>query len=84
VVQDSVTGAVIAGAAVVARDGAYRDSASSSAVDGVAFLADERPGRYDVDVRHPGYGAWMEVGVVVNADECGPVMRMLAARLRPE
>jgi hypothetical protein len=81
-VQDSVTGAVVVDAAVVARDGTYGDSVSSRAIDGFAFLANGRPGRYEVDVRHEEYQDWHAAAVQVAADDCGPVMATLVAKLQ--
>ena len=82
-VTDSVTGAVIGGAAVIARDGAYRDSVSSRS-NGYAVLAQSRAGRYDIDVRAAGYREWHAIAVRVTTDDCGPVMVTVAARLRAE
>jgi hypothetical protein len=83
VVTDSSTGVPIGSAAVIARDGAFRDSVTSGP-DGNVFLAEGRPGRYDVEVRATGKRNWNVAGVRVTSDECGPIRVTLQARLQPE
>ena len=80
--QDSVSGAFVVGAAVLAHDGSYRDSVLTRTQDGYAFLANGRPGRYEVDVRHEQYQDWNATAVEVAADECGPLMVTLVAKMQ--
>lgn len=81
-VLDSITraAAVEVGTLVIAREGAYADSARWAG--GVPApgpvparpprfgLAEERPGTYDVTVERPGYRVWQRTGVRVLRDEC--------------
>jgi len=72
-VRDSTTGApVAAGARVIARDGAFADTAVSGSLDGVsgADLAHERTGDYTVTVEQEGYAPWSRSDVHVTADRC--------------
>ena len=68
-VHDGQTGLYAAsGSTVVARSGTYADSlrVATTAADSVAvWLADNRPGTYDVVVRKAGYLDWTQTGVVV-------------------
>jgi hypothetical protein len=73
VVQDSLSGAVVAGATVVAHDGTYRDSTMTRAQDGYAFLANGRPGLYTITVSGEQYHEWNSAAVPVAAGPCGPV-----------
>lgn len=70
-VVDEATGLPITDATgtVVATDGAYSDT---SQVDfaGVASLAFDRPGKYEVRVEIEGYAVWAQNDVMVIADEC--------------
>ena len=45
--------------------------------------ADERRGRYRVEVRHPGYQTWVATDIVVTAGPCHVQTRTLTARLAP-
>lgn len=88
-VQDSTTGAPAAsGAELIARDGAYADTAGFPPgrpdLDAQPLVsAGERPGTYTVTVRKPGFVDWVRSGVVVTADECHVHTVELTARLRP-
>jgi hypothetical protein len=89
-VQDSVTGAWIAGGTtVVARDGSYRDSVTNvigtAAWDALSIaVAEGRAGIYDVTVRRAGYADWHRNGIRVSADDCGPRAVEVVARLQPK
>ncbi|HEX9167026.1 MAG TPA: hypothetical protein VF862_14030 [Gemmatimonadales bacterium] len=83
--RDSLTGASVAnGAEVIAREGAYADTARGSLLgSGVYSLVYERAGVYDVTVSHPSYLAWVRAAVRVTADECHVQTVSLLARLQP-
>jgi hypothetical protein len=87
-VQDSVTSAPAAsGAQVIARDGAYADTASYPPnrpdLDNLPLVAaGERAGTYTVTVRKAGFIDWERSNVVVTADECHVHPVALTARLR--
>jgi hypothetical protein len=89
-VEDSATGAPAAsGARLVARAGAYADSAEyppgRPELDAEPLrAAGERAGTYDVAARKAGYRDWVEGGVGVDANECHAEARRLTARLQPE
>lgn len=74
------------GATLIVRDGAFVDSVRvdfpfpTQVVGGVAW---ERPGRYDVTLRKPGYREWQARGVRVGKDECHVKTARLEARLEP-
>ena len=76
-VQDSLTGAPAAsGAMLIARDGAYADTAvvpsgAANPDSWVLTAAGERPGTYTVTVSKNGYLTWPRTGVVVRMDEYG-------------
>jgi hypothetical protein len=86
------TGAAVLGATLIVRDGIYlevsgpsvprtlTDSAFRSAHP-VLSAAGERPGRYDLTVRHPDYHVWEVQDVVVTADECHVIPVRLTALL---
>jgi hypothetical protein len=64
-----------AGARGVVRDGAYTDSLRpyGSTIEGdmlTRAAADERAGTYAVEVTHPGYGTWQQLGVRVTRGGC--------------
>ena len=84
-VRDSVTAAAVAnGVEVIARDGAYADTARASLLgSGVYSLVYERPGTYEVTVSHPSYRAWVRTGIKVTADACHVQTVSLLARLQP-
>ncbi|HEX7243420.1 MAG TPA: carboxypeptidase-like regulatory domain-containing protein [Longimicrobiaceae bacterium] len=85
---DARTGAALEanGATLTVRDGAFVDSVHvghqfpEHIMGGVAW---ERPGRYDVTVRKPGYREWEARGVRVQKDECHVRTVTLEARLEP-
>jgi hypothetical protein len=84
-VVDSASSTAIppaAGARVIARAGAYADTATlqSSRV----ALAYERAGTYTVFVEHPAYRPWSRGGVRVREDDCHVVPTELTARLQPQ
>jgi hypothetical protein len=87
-VQDSVTSAPSAsGAEVIARDGAYADTASYPPnrpdLDDLPLVgAGERAGTYTVTVRKSGFLDWERSDVVVTADECHVRPVALTARLQ--
>jgi hypothetical protein len=87
-VQDSVTGAPTAsGAQLIARDGAYADTATVPPAAPnpdawVLLAAGERPGVYVVTVRKAGFATWERTGVEVTADECHVRPVALTARLQ--
>ena len=83
-VRDSVTGEPAGrGARIVARDGAYADTARiASEYDGPYGLARERAGTYAVTVEQAGYRPWSRGGVRVTRDECHVRTAVLAARLQ--
>jgi len=76
-VQDSLTGAPAAsGAMLIARDGAYADTAvvppgAANPDTWVLSVAGERPGTYTVTVSKDGYLTWQRTGVVVRMDQYG-------------
>ena len=87
-VQDSVTSAPSAsGAQLIARDGAYADTASYPPnrpdLDDLPLVgAGERAGTYTVTVRKSGFLDWERSNVVVTADECHVRPVALTARLK--
>ena len=87
-VQDSVTSAPSAsGAQLIAREGAYADTASYPPnrpdLDNLPLVAaGERAGTYTVTVRRAGFVDWEQRDVVVTADECHVRPVALTARLR--
>ena len=84
-VRDSLTGAAVAnGVEVVAREGAWADTAQGSLLgSGVYSLVYERAGVYDVTVSHPSYQVWVRAAVRVTEDECHVRTVLLVARLVP-
>ena len=83
-VQDSASGALAGrGARVVAKDGAFADTArATSSYDGPYALALERNGTYTVTVEQQGYRAWSQSGVSVSRDRCHVRTASLTARLQ--
>ena len=76
-----------AGATVVARDGAYRDSVtrlvSDAASNAFGFtLANGRSGTYELTVRREGYAEWRNTVVATASDACGPVGTNVLVRLQ--
>lgn len=76
-VVDSQTGELLQQVSGFIEDGDYVDSLVP-----LSFLADNavrswqagfgRPGKYDVQVDHPGYQTWRVEGVEVESLRCGP------------
>ena len=88
VVRDASTaGPAAFGATLVARDGAFADSATglySGSDERLAThlnVALDRPGTYDVTVRKAGYQSWTRQGVRVEQGECRVEGRTLDVRL---
>ena len=68
-VRDSVSGAAVSEARVIARTGTTADT-SSGAFNGLYPLAYEKAGIYQVVVEHTGYRTWTRANVHVTRDEC--------------
>jgi hypothetical protein len=79
IAHDAVTARAPArGIAVFVQDGAFTDSVAARADTSdriVASAAFERPGRYEVLVRSPGYRDWTGVSVARTVSECGGELR---------
>jgi len=77
-IRDAVTGTPLAlGATAVVRDGAYVDTLTPyerlDATEESLYSrrgAEERPGSYSVEVRHPGYVTWTTSGVGAGRGKC--------------
>lgn len=84
-VQDSASGAPAGrGARIVARDGAFADTARATvSYDGPYALARERSGTYTVTVEQQGYRLWSRSGISVSRDRCHVRTAALTARLQP-
>jgi hypothetical protein len=86
-IVDSIGGGSLTnGATVRVQDGAYADSITvpidtSSNFAPTIALAWERPGVYQVTVRHAGYRDWNASNVRVTKDECHVHTAVLTARL---
>lgn len=81
-VEHSTTADSIQGALAIAEDGAFVDSARSG-VAGVAGLAYERPGTYEVSVQKDGFSTWSRSSVEVTEGECHVKTVRLTAKLEP-
>ena len=68
-VRDSISGAAVSEARVIARTGTTADT-SSGAFNGLYPLAYEKAGIYQVLVEHTDYRTWVRANVRVTADEC--------------
>lgn len=79
-VRNAASGDSIQGALAIAQDGAFVDSARSS-VAGLAALAWERPGAYDVSVTKEGFSSWSRSSVRVTRGECHVNTVRLTAQL---
>jgi hypothetical protein len=85
---DSASRALVpgAGSLVVAREGAYADSARVSPSAPVAplfaRLAFDRPGTYEITVESPGYRVWRRSGVRVTEARCSVRTVALTALLQ--
>jgi hypothetical protein len=85
-VTDGATGETVLNALVIARDGAYVDSARVTPLGSTGtvypvVLARERAGRYSVEVHHDAYATWVMHGIRVRSDGCHPVTVELQAQL---
>ncbi|MCX5765873.1 MAG: carboxypeptidase-like regulatory domain-containing protein [Gemmatimonadetes bacterium] len=82
-VTDSVSGAPVSGATVVAvgRNGARNDSTITGS-GGTAALLYEAPGSFDVTVRLTGYTTWSRAGIAIAKDVCHVIPVSLGARLQ--
>jgi hypothetical protein len=85
-VTDGATGETVLAALVIARDGAYVDSARVRALGPTGpvypvMLAMERAGRYSVEVHHDAYATWAMHRIRVRSDGCHPVTVELQAQL---
>jgi len=74
-ITDAATGNTLSEYAVgVVRDGAYGDSlriCGSTPAEGASRCAAyERPGTYEVEVRHAGYEVWSARGVAATKGPC--------------
>lgn len=82
---DAGTGAALtATAAGIVREGSYTDSlqwCSTGKYPGTRCGALERPGTYEVEVRHQGYSPWTTRGVVVTMGSCHVNTVILTAKL---
>lgn len=85
--KDKATGATtgFTNVVVIARDGAYSDSASFPAYppqfQTAVSLAYERAGTYALTVRADGYQPWERSGIVVTADRCHVITQTFTALL---
>jgi hypothetical protein len=84
-VRDSVTNAAVGrGSTIIARDGAYADTAQITDVfDGPYGVGYERAGTYTVTVEQQGYRPWSRPGIRVTKDECHVRGVPITARLQP-
>jgi hypothetical protein len=81
-ISDSLTGEALTGpAAGEVREGTHWEHLVFHG-SAVARAATERPGRYDVEVRHAGYRTWTMRGVRVVRDVCHVRTVTLQARLQ--
>ena len=67
---------------VIAIDGAFRDSVTTSNVNTPLRLAMERGGLYRVEARAAGYKPWIRENIRVAEDECHPRTVELLVRLQ--
>lgn len=83
--SDASTGtALTATVQGVVREGTYSDSLQLCTVGkypGTRCAAFERPGTYDVEVRHQGHSTWTTRGVVVTNGSCHVNTVVLQAKL---
>jgi hypothetical protein len=84
-VRDAAGAPAAMGAWLVARDGAYADSATADVTTGNLEIgvALERAGRYDVTVRKAGFKTWTRADVVVTRGLCNVRTAELTAVLEP-
>ncbi len=88
-VRDAATGGPLGGARGTVTEGAYVDflvpyrPSSTDPVTAVSLkAADNRPGRYSIEVKRDGYQTWTLAGVVADRDECGVRTTRVRADLR--
>jgi hypothetical protein len=81
--RDAITGQpVLIKGTVVAREGAFIDSATNAPPSQPSFsLVYERAGTYTVTMDMPGYQPWRIDGVAVGRDECHVITVPLAAQI---
>ena len=82
-IVDGATGNPIEEATVIATEGSYSETVTLPSIPpapGHAILANERSGRYRVEVQAPGYLPWA-MSVRVSRDECHVIPVALTARL---
>ena len=84
-VRDSITDAMAGRSAlVIARDGAFADTAETAKIsEGPFGLAHHRSGTYTVTVSKAGYQPWSRSGITVSRGECTVRTVSLTARLQP-
>ena len=79
IARDALTARAPAGGVTVSvHDGTFADSAAARADTServVVSAAFERPGRYDIVVRSPGYRDWTGASVARTISECGGELR---------
>jgi hypothetical protein len=87
-IVDSVTASPVpAEVTVIATHGPYADTAivaPSGVPPAEAWLAEERPGFYRVEVRAPGYRTWTSPLLHVMQDDCHVRTVKVTARLQPQ
>lgn len=83
-IVDAATGSPVQGdVTVIATEGSYEETVNLPAAAGsrIALLAFERAGLYRVEVRSPGYAAWVAPLVHVVEGDCHVRTVALTARL---
>lgn len=70
-------------ALVIARDGAFVDSAAVTGTSSPVPLAHERPGTYQVTVQKEGFQPWTARSVVVKDGSCHVKTAKITARIEP-
>lgn len=84
-IVDAATGSPVEGdVTVIATDGSYTETVNVPVLAGgarVAWLAEERGGRYRVEVQAPEYALWVAPFVRVTEDDCHVRTVDLTARL---
>lgn len=82
-VRDSVTGAAVTDARVLARAGTTADTARFP-LNGTYPLAYENAATYEVVVERASYRPWSRANVRVTRDECHVITVSLVALLQPQ
>ena len=85
---DSRTGKLVSGpTTLIIREGLYADTVRTTIgtvpLPGKISAAYERPGTYDVIVRHPGYQDFLLTGIEVTKDPCHVRPVRITAKLQP-